>query len=210
MTHDHSDGPDDLDREMRAEQARVWQQARLDRFLDRRPQKLARPGVINDVDERAKVAEWADRVLAGEDSGTLVIVGNVGTGKSWTLWHIGEALLRGGYVGYIEVTGAWDFKLLATPPVDADALRDLARADMLMLDDEGAVRISDWDVDHLYGILNQRWENSRPTVITLNPEDQNPGDKRSILERLLGARIASRVADNITMVRLTGDDRRRA
>jgi DNA replication protein DnaC len=39
--------------------------------------------------------------------------------------------------------------MMAAPPVDAEGLARLASADLLALDDIGAVRVSDWDADHL-------------------------------------------------------------
>jgi DNA replication protein DnaC len=186
-----------------AEEAAIRAQARLDRYLAKRPERFARPGEVN-----PKIAEWAGAVLAGE-ARDLVLFGSTGTGKTWSAWRAGELLLRAGYDGTIDVVNAWRFKLAATPPLDTDALLKLTTAGILVLDDEGAVRISDWDSDHLYGILNERSEHCRPTIVTANIEGHPAGDPRTPFEVLFGQRIASRLAENVTAVKFEGPDRRR-
>ena len=141
-------------------------------------------------------------------AGNLVVTGNTGTGKSWSAWRIGEELLRGGYRGRVEVTTAYQIKRLATPPADFAEIDRLASADLLVLDDLGAVRVSDWDADHLYALVDDRWAHERRTIVIANataPAEPN----KSLLQSLLGERVASRIADGVTVVKLAGRDRRR-
>ena len=153
------------------------------------------------------LATWAQRLLGG-NPGNLVITGNVGSGKSWSAWRIGEELLRHGYRGRIEITTAYRIRELAAPPADRDEIRRLAEADLLVLDDIGAVRVSDWDADHLYALIDDRWAHERPTVVITNTTARRE-DGRSALQALLGDRVASRLADGMTVVPITGTDRRR-
>jgi DNA replication protein DnaC len=194
--------PADLDRlaeaEIRAEQIRT----RLECFHDRRPARFTAPGEID-----PRLLEWAAGFYRGA-KGNLVMVGNTGSGKTWSAWRLGEELLQRGYAGRIEIATAYQIKNLATPPADTGQLARLASADLLVLDDVGAVRVSDWDADHLYGLVDERWANERPTVVIANGSAV-PEPGQTLLATLLGGRVASRIADGVTVVKLTGQDRRR-
>ncbi|MEU8270157.1 ATP-binding protein [Sphaerisporangium sp. NPDC049002] len=168
---------------------------RLTRFYARRPRMFAVPGELH-----PDVAAWVDRVGQGEPVGSLVLTGNVGSGKTWTLWKIQETLIGGGYRGTVEIRAAHELKRLIAPPVDTAALDVLADADVMALDDVGSVRVSDWDADHLMALIDIRWSHRRPTILTSNTTELRP---------LLGDRVASRLAHNATTVKITGPDRRR-
>jgi DNA replication protein DnaC len=168
---------------------------RLARFYTRRPRVFATPGELH-----PDVAAWAARVGQGEPVGSLVLTGNVGSGKTWTLWKLHETLIRDGYRGSVEIRAAHELKRLIAPPVDTAALDVLAEADVMALDDVGSVRVSDWDADHLMALIDIRWSHRRATILTSNTTELRP---------LLGDRVASRLAHNATSVKITGADRRR-
>ena len=129
---------------------------RLERYLAAaRP--ASPPSAIFDPDLLA----WARRFLAGA-VGNLVITGTTGVGKSWSAWRLGEEILRRGFPGRVEITRAYRFKRLATPPADFAEIDRLTSAGLLALDDIGAVRVSDWDADHLYGAIDDRSEARAP------------------------------------------------
>lgn len=175
---------------------------RLERYLGRRPSRFSAPGELH-----PGLADWLEQFRHGQP-GNLVIAGNIGAGKSWSAWRLGEELLRHGYRGRVEVTKAYRIKRLATPPADFAEIDRLASADLLALDDIGAVRVSDWDADHLYGIIDDRSETMKPTIVTANVAAERE-DGKTLLQALLGERAASRLAENVTIVILFGPDRRR-
>lgn len=195
--------PSDLDRLAEAEIRAGQIATRLERYRQRRPARFAAAG---EVDPR--LIEWAAGFYRGA-GGNLVIVGNTGSGKTWSAWRLGEELLLRGYAGRIEVATAYEIKRLATPPADTERIARLASADLLVLDDVGAVRVSDWDADHLYALVDDRWANERPTVVIANGSAV-PAEGQTLLTTLLGERVASRIADGVTVVKLTGQDRRRS
>lgn len=170
-------------------------QERLERFHAERPPVFAAPGALND-----DITDWAKRFLAGEAAG-LILVGNVGVGKSWSLWKTKESLIRAGWLRPVEIRAAHELKRITAPPVDVDELELLREASLLALDDIGSIRVSDWDADNLMALVDDRWKHRRPTAITSN----NPK-----LRDLLGERVASRLADGATVVKMTGDDQRRS
>ena len=83
-----------------------------------------------------------------------------------------------------------------------DALR---KADMVLLDDLGAEKITDgnsgWLREILFVILNDRWAEMRDTIITSN---LGPG----ALASYVGERIISRIIGMCEAVEFTGGDRR--
>lgn len=169
-------------------------QARMERFRAERPPVFARPGSLH-----PEIADWVKRFLAGERAG-LILVGNVGAGKTWSLWKIKELLIEAGWLRGIEIRAAHELKQIVAPPVDEYGLAKLANASLFGLDDVGSIRVSDWDADNLMALVDTRWQHQRPTIITSN----NPK-----LRALLGERVASRLADQATVVKMTGSDLRR-
>src|SRR5262249_51929228 len=71
---------------------------------------------------------------------------------------------------------------------ERELLDDLDGAPVLVLDDLGAERATDWAVERLFGLLNRRHDWRRPTVLT-----SNLGPKP--LAEHLGERIAWRVVE---------------
>ena len=84
--------------------------------------------------------------------------------------------------------------------VDAkiEALRNVP---LVVLDDIGAERPSEWVRERLLTIINARYDNELATIFTSN---LTPAE----LNEPLGARIASRVYGLAAPVRFTGADRR--
>ncbi|YCK35155.1 ATP-binding protein [Actinomadura sp. ATCC 39365] len=173
-----------------AEQA----QHRLAKLRAARPPAYANPGELH-----PEIAAWADKVAVGE-YGNLVMVGNTGVGKSWSVWALAERMVAAGYRGRVEIVPARRLQRLVAPPVDWAALDRLAAAGILAIDDVGSMRIGDWDSDQMGALLDPRWEDQRPTILTSNQLD---------LRSLVGERVSSRMSDHVTIVQMAGADRRR-
>ncbi|WP_435109773.1 ATP-binding protein [Nocardiopsis synnemataformans] len=166
---------------------------RLERLHAKRPAVYAKPGDIH-----PEVRAWCERLLAG-DAGTLLLVGSIGVGKTWNIWAAAEYLILRGWTGRFERAGARELKRACTLPVDRDRLDAWAAANLFALDDLGAQSITDWDSDHIAAIIDERWEEGRPMMITSNDGD---------FVTLLGDRSSSRSRDNATVVMMAGADRR--
>lgn len=167
--------------------------ARLGRFLAKRPAKYAKPGPLN-----PGLAAWAGRYRAGAVE-NVKIVGNIGSGKTWNLWRLGVELIENGFLGRYEIVKPKALKRIITPPVDVAALDALTEADLVAFDDVAAIRVSDWDVDHLYGLIDDRWESDRPIIVSTNEPN---------LAEVIGERSASRLGDRLVTMKITGPDMR--
>lgn len=77
----------------------------------------------------------------------------------------------------------------------------LTSVDLLHVDDLGAEKRSDWVLEQLYALVNERYEQHRSIVVTTNlPHDQ--------LEEQIGTRTVSRLNQVCEEVPLFGEDRR--
>ncbi|MER7623891.1 ATP-binding protein [Streptomyces sp. NPDC126503] len=190
--------PEDRRRRHDAEQADARAEIRsqtLDRYISRRPKAFTAEGDI-----RSEVRQWVDNYLDGATA-SLLLLGEPGTGKTWHLWKIGELLIRRGWQQRYYIVSDFDFKLAADRPVDHDRLRTWAEAPLLALDDLGASQLYPWTVDAIAQLIDARWQNQLPTLISTNLLTLEP----------LGARTMSRFADGgSTAVKFTGTDYRRS
>jgi DNA replication protein DnaC len=167
---------------------------RLALLHERRPPVFDKPGQLD-----PKTTEWLTRYQAG-DRGSLVLVGEIGSGKTWTLWKIADTLTRADWRGRFEIAAAYEVKAATDRPGNPALVEQWKRADLFAIDDLGAQKVNDWDAERLHALIDTRWQHKRPTLIASNID--RLGD-------VLGPRAASRLADNATLVRFTGRDRRR-
>jgi DNA replication protein DnaC len=72
-----------------------------------------------------------------------------------------------------------------------------------VLDDLGAEKPSEWTCEKLLELVDERYVQARPTIVTSNL----PPNK---LSTHVGERVASRLAEMCTVVPVVGQDRRRA
>lgn len=187
--------PDDI----AAEAAAIWHAERRQRLADNllknRPGAFAAPG---ELDQRLKV--WA-RMLADGDSQNLILTGPVGSGKTWAIWHAAEEAVRSGYEGRVVITSAARLRRAIAPATaDPAMFTRCCEAGLLAIDDLGAFRLSEWDMDHLGELIDERWSAQLPTVVSSNKTD---------LQSLLGPRISSRLQHGALAVPLDSTDQRR-
>ena len=139
-------------------------------------------------------------------SPSLLILGPVGTGKTHQAFGAIRTLAASGItVGWHADTAPGFFASLR-PREGADSeaeYRRVASVPLLLLDDLGAAKGSEWTEEILYRLVNDRYEAMLPGLFTSNvpaPE----------LRDALGDRVASRLAEMCKQVALRGPDRRRS
>ena len=79
-------------------------------------------------------------------------------------------------------------------------VRDCQKASLLVIDDIGAEKASEWTAERLYTIIDHRYANCLPLIVTSNL----PPSK---LAEQTGERSASRLAEMCEVVAMTGTDR---
>ncbi|MEX0972245.1 MAG: ATP-binding protein [Solirubrobacterales bacterium] len=159
-------------------------------------------------DAVGKVRAFIDNLEANLAKGQgLWLFGDTGTGKT-TLAMLAskEALEQGNSVAIYSLP-----KLLArirrtyeTDPNEDSYTRFFERltsVDLLHIDDFGAEKRSDWVLEQLYALVNERYEDERSIMLTTNLTM----DK---LEDQIGTRTVSRLMETCEQVPLFGTDRR--
>jgi len=80
--------------------------------------------------------------------------------------------------------------------------RRLCSVDLLHLDDLGAEHRTDWVLEQLYSIVNERWQDQRAMVVTTNVADRNE------LREQIGSRTVSRLTEMCEAFPVFGTDLR--
>lgn len=126
-------------------------------------------------------------------------------GKTFAAYGAIRALLAGGVRLNWQAVTAADLYAAQRPRPAHDTEREfntLARTPLLMVDDLGAAKASEWTEELTYRLVNYRYDRLLPTIFTTNLPI---GELRTVL----GDRVASRLAQMTDRVVLTGPDRRR-
>jgi len=152
----------------------------------------------------------------------LLLMGEIGTGKT----HLAVAALRiligrgfqGVFFGYQDlldrIRASYD---AASGASDREAYRSALEAEILLLDDLGAHRISDWVEDTVTSIVTSRCNQKKALIATTNLPDPAAGDavvqrtarvsqveyKRTLSEHI-GERALSRLFEMCALIRIWG------
>lgn len=169
------------------------------RWAEQIPSRFTRATLADVNDElRGKLSRWSNAVIAG-GAGPLVLTGPVGTGKTYAACAGVRPLVeRGLTLAFWPVVRLLD---ALRPSSDADPYPAAVAADLLLLDDLGAERATDWTAERLYALVNDRWLSERPTIVTTNLTPPQ-------LTQAVGERLSSRLLGGATIALLSGPDRR--
>lgn len=77
----------------------------------------------------------------------------------------------------------------------------LTGVDLLHLDDLGAENRTEWVIEQLYALVNERYESRKALIVTTNKNEAE-------LEEQIGTRVVSRLVEMCELVPVFGDDRR--
>lgn len=87
-------------------------------------------------------------------------------------------------------------------------LEPIETVDLLVLDEFGASKPTEWVVETITRIINKRYNECRPTIFTTNYLDDPPAGEES-LEQRIGVRLRSRLFEMADVVAVAGQDFRR-
>jgi DNA replication protein DnaC len=158
------------------------------------------------------------------DGTGLLIIGKIGTGKTHLAVGITKDLILNKGISCLfydyrellkEIQNSYNAAVQTT---ELDVLRPVFEADVLVLDELGAVKPTEWVWDTVSLILNTRYNDNRTTIITTNFEDQpaagangsvSPARAASRSETLgdrIGERMRSRLHEMCRVIRMEGED----
>ncbi len=167
----------------------------------------------------------------GTEGKGLLLTGSIGVGKTHLAVGILQDLIsqkgvRGLFCDYREllkeIQHSYNPQVATT---ELEILKPVFEAEVLVLDELGAAKPSEWVWDTVAHILNTRYNDKRTTIITTNHADLPPGGSaetkgtaresamRAVRDETLGDRIGermrSRLAEMCVVVEMRGEDFRR-
>ncbi|MBH1939150.1 ATP-binding protein [Streptomyces sp. AV19] len=162
------------------------------------------------------VIAWAQRAAVDiRDAGFLVLTGGIGTGKTDQAYGALRAIAEAGppRFEFIATTAPDMYGSLRPGGSDKGTeyeLRRLATVPLLLLDDLGTEKLSEWTEEATYRLINERYNQCLPLIVTTNLPIRTPhGEDRPDLAGRLGERLTSRLAEASTLLAFNGPDRRR-
>lgn len=158
-----------------------------------------------DPETAKKMRNYAKHFQTFKENGQgLILFGDVGTGKTFASACIANALIDEGYHVYMT-----NFpNLISKIQRDAfttDYAKILSSYDLLIIDDLGVERSSEYMQENVYNIIDARYRANKPIIVSTNltaDELRNPKD-------VMAARIYGRILEKCLPVRFTGSDRRK-
>jgi DNA replication protein DnaC len=141
------------------------------------------------------VREYVRRIDQQLEEGRgLWFYGDVGTGKTSLAMLVSKAAMDSGHSVAIYSVPRLLAEIKETFDRDSagsymQLFRRLVSVDLLHLDDLGAERPTEWVLEQLYSIINERWQDGRSIVLTTNIQSLDE------LREQLGPRTVSRLAE---------------
>src|SRR5215469_1222797 len=212
------------------------------RLKERATRRLGRAGIPRryehcTLESYDTVAPWSHRSLGAalmrarkfvesyplETAGTgLLLTGSIGVGKTHLAVGILQSLVAergatGLFYDYRDLLKQVQNSYNATVrETELEVLRPVFEAEVLVLDELGAAKPTDWVWDTVAHILNTRYNDRRTTIITTNypnaaPLGTEPSSPRGAMrEETLGDRIGermrSRLQEMCVVVEMHGED----
>jgi DNA replication protein DnaC len=157
--------------------------------FDRPPVSDLSPAAVDAI--RTYVDELAENLRVGRG---VWLMGDVGTGKTTLAMLVSRLALEAGYTVAIYSLPRLLSRIRRTYDAEAgeqsylEFFERLTSVDLLHLDDLGAEKSSDWVLEQLYAIVNDRYETQRSIVVTTNLQEPE-------LREQIGERTVSRLAE---------------
>lgn len=144
----------------------------------------------------------------------LLLTGTVGVGKTHLAVSILKALTERGFSCLFYEFGALlkEIQDSYNPSTQTSELKILApvlEAEVLVLDELGASKPTDWVRDTMAHIINSRYNDRKLTIFTTNYLDERRNDREETLEDRIGVRLRSRLYEMCKCVSIAGEDFRR-
>jgi DNA replication protein DnaC len=140
-----------------------------------------------------------------KDGKGLLLHGPVGTGKTYYSACIANALIDEGYRVKMDKFSNIVNKLQGTFDGKDDIIRSLNNYTLLIFDDLGAERKSEYMQEQVFNIIDERYRSGLPFIITTNL----PIDEIKKPQEIAYQRIYDRILERCFPVEVTGPSRRR-
>ncbi|HEX8355606.1 MAG TPA: ATP-binding protein [Pyrinomonadaceae bacterium] len=144
----------------------------------------------------------------------LLLMGPVGVGKTHLAVAILQGLMEKGVPCLFYEFGALlkeiqDSYNKVSNTSEMSVLAPVYQAEVLVLDELGASKPTDWVRDTMMNIIGKRYNDKRLTIFTTNYLDSRRNPAEETLEDRVGVRLRSRLYEMCRTVELDGDDYRK-
>jgi len=158
-------------------------------------------------------AYWLVHDYPSVDRG-LLFMGSCGVGKT----HLAAAILRGLINKGVrclfyefgsllkEIQGTYNPQ---AQTFESKVLEPVYESEVLVLDELGASKTTDWVRDTMMRIINTRYNDRKLTIFTTNYVDERRTERDETLEDRIGVRLRSRLYEMCRTIEMEGDDYRR-
>lgn len=157
---------------------------------------------------------YSEKLVNGIEKKGLILVGNNGVGKTHLACSIANKLIENG----IPVIYGTLINLLAELRNSYDTDNDISEMEiiklyenvaLLIIDDLGKEKPSEWGLEELFTIINSRYENNLPVIITTNYNQNSLVERLSLNGEIETAKsIISRLYEMCYLVKIEDIDHR--
>jgi DNA replication protein DnaC len=157
---------------------------------------VIRPGSETAYQAAYEYAEdLPNKLTAGQG---LLLFGPPGCGKSYLVSAVARRAIANGYSVLFERASKMLMRLRATyssqsSNSELEMIEALGRIDLLVIDDLGAEKKTEWSEQAIYTIIDERYSNSRAILITTNLSLEE-------LEQRIGPRTMDRLVGSCRIV----------
>lgn len=151
---------------------------------------------------KAKALDYANNIEKYLETGTNLIIegaGKVGTGKTHLACAIAQAVMQKGIPAkFINIVS------MIAEIKESFQIKNFTDVEVLIIDDLGKEKGTEWVCETVYGIINKRYEQMKPTIITTE------GSMAAMTSHYddKGRAILSRISEDFFLIRLNGNDYR--
>lgn len=181
---------------------REWWERKAEVMLGRLP-SMYRGADFPRTEWGLQARRWVDAYRAGARAG-LVILGNVGTGKTWLGAAIARSLMLDGPPVPATLITVTDMLAQLRQSIGHDLGIDMAQfatAPVLILDDLGQEQQTDWTREQMYRLAHARSHNGLPIIVTSNLS----GDQ---IKAQYEPRTVQRLFGGASLINIPGESRR--
>lgn len=165
------------------------------------------PGDRQDLMDNIRRAciEFAELVASGKETDNLLLSGGVGLGKTFLCSAIANRCLQARktvvYLTFPDLVDLIRRRKFEEADSEVDSENWLNGADLVILDDLGAEKVTEFVIQELFVLINHRVNRRLPFVISTNLSLKD-------LEGTYTSRIYSRIVGTSRILRLQGEDLR--
>lgn len=144
----------------------------------------------------------------------LLLMGTVGVGKTHLAVSILKGLTERGFSCRFYEFGSLlkeiqDSYNVNTQTSELSVLSPVLNCEVLVLDELGATKPTEWVRDTMAHVINTRYNDRKLTIFTTNYLDHRPTDREETLEDRIGTRLRSRLFEMCKTVIMLGEDYRK-